>query len=452
MLDKRASLALLALIGTLAATGRPSPAPAQIPDLPNFVVIVADDQRADTLGAMPKTTRWFGSQGRLFTNGFVTTPLCCPSRASIFTGRYAHNHGVQDNRGSDVVDPETMVQSDLKSFGYQTALFGKYLNKWKADPPSFDRWAVPRTKSYLEGTWNVDGSRTEVGTYSTRFLEQTAVTFLSDAEAVDVRPWLMFVTPQAAHRPYTPEAAYADARVPDWAPDPSIDERNVRDKPRYIRRMDRIKMKKAVKTRERQWRTLMSVDDMVDAIFTRLSDLGELENTYVFYLSDNGFAWGDHRLLSAGALKNTPYNSSVKVPFLMYGPELAPGSDDRLVANIDIAPTILDLAGIALPRDPPMDGRSLMRAEERDWLLLVWWKARDKGSIPPWRSLRSHNVQYTEYVRDGEVVGREFYDLVADNYQLENILGDGDPSNDPDLGPLHDQLEAYFSCSGSSCP
>ena len=83
-----------------------------------------------TAATTQRHTRQFGSQGRLFTNGFVTTPLCCPSRASIFTGRYAHNHGVQDNRGSDVVDPETMVQSDLKSFGYQTALFGKYLNNY----------------------------------------------------------------------------------------------------------------------------------------------------------------------------------------------------------------------------------------------------------------------------------------------------------------------------------
>ena len=447
--------ALLVLLGMIVAgtATAPRPVTAQTLPAPNFVVIVTDDQRADTLEIMEKTRSRFASQGTEFTNSFATTPLCCPARASIFTGRYAHNHRVRTNRGAEDLDQETTIQYHLKNSGYRTAIFGKFLNEWKGDPPYFDRWALPETRHYRQANWNVNGEETFVHDYSTLFLGDQALGFVSETESLDAQPWLMFITPQAAHRPYTTEIQYIGHQVPEWEPSPAVNEQDVSDKPPYIRRKDRIEIRAAERTRRRQLRTLLSVDDLVEEIFAGLESSNELDHTYVFFLSDNGFAWGDHRLFGAGALKNTPYTSSIRVPLLMYGPTLSPGGvDDRLVANIDVAPTIIDLADVPTLDSSSMDGRSLVGDWSRDWLLLEWWRARKRTGIPPWRSLRSATAQYTEYRRKGRVVAREFYDLVADPFQLLNVLGDEPKGNDPDVGQLRNQLRAFARCSGNSCP
>lgn len=453
MATRRYLLAVVVLVATLAASGPGDVGRAQVRVPPNFLVIVSDDQRSDTMDVMPKTLGWFTSRGKRFTNAYATTPLCCPARASIFTGRYAHNHRVRTNTRAEQLDQETTVQYYLRRSGYRTAIFGKYLNEWRADPPYFDRWAVPNTRRYADATWNVDGERSLVPLYSTDFIEQQAVGFLAESESLDVQPWLMFVAPQASHRPYTAEPQYVGAEVPAWDPDPSINERDVTDKPPYVRKKPRANLRVASRVRTRQLRTLYSVDDMVDQLFRSLTDLGELENTYVFYLTDNGFMWGDHRLLVGGALKNTPYDGSIRIPLLMSGPEFGAGEiDERLVANIDVAATMLDLAEIPTLPDPPLDGRSLMSTESREWLLLEWWRARSQTGIPPWRSLRSQDAQYTEYRRKREVVSREYYDLTADPFQMRNVLGDGIRVNNPDTAALQELLMQYRNCSGASCP
>ena len=451
MTRRRSFLAAIIAIGALAASGPGEVGRAQVAEPPNFVVIVTDDQRSDTMEVMPQTTGWFGTGGRRFTNGFATTPLCCPSRASIFTGRYAHNHRVVTNKNTFQLDQETTIQYHLQSSGYRTALLGKYLNRWHRDPPYFDEWAVPTTRSYRANNWNIDGERTYVNDHSTPFLADQAVSFITESANED-SPWLMFITTQASHAPFRPERQYLDARVPRWHPDRSINERDVSDKPRYIRKEERADMARARRIRARQLRTLLSVDDLVDDVFTNLEQMGELDHTYVFFMSDHGYSWGDHRLYGAGSLKNTPYTYSTRIPYFMYDPNSGPAEqDDRLVANIDIAPTLVDLAGIPNPEGPPMDGRSLMSDHRREWLLLEWWKARGRG-IPPWRSLRSNDAQYTEYLHDGIVVDREYYDLLKDPHQLENLFGDGRKKNDPDRRSLHRRVWRYSGCFGQSCP
>ena len=447
-------LVVLALVVTaIAGSTSAGPSARAASGPPNFVVIVTDDQRFDTLHVMDKTRAWFSSQGTNFTSAYATTPLCCPSRSSIFTGRYAHNHGVRTNYTADQLDQRTTIQYYLRNSGYFTGIFGKYLNEFRQDPPNFDRWAVPSGHQYRNSTWNVNGNATPVYEYSTDFLEAQAETFLAETEESDLQPWLMFVTPQASHKPYTAQPIYAEKRFPKWSPNPSVNEKDVSDKPKYVRRMDRIEVGTAKKIRAKQLRTLLSVDDLVNDLFASLAELGEDENTYVFFMSDNGFAWGDHRLLSAGALKNTPYTSSIRVPFLMYGPGLEPNSiDDRLVANIDVAPTIMELAKVAVRTGPPMDGRSLLGDWSREWLLLEWWEARQVTGIPPWRSLRSKTSQYIEYLNGGEPFAREFYWLKADPFQLRNVVRDGNASNDPNFPELHERLEEYSTCSGATCP
>ena len=447
---RRSLVTALGLVALVATVPQPHVA-AQIPLPANFVIIITDDQRADTLHAMTDTTAWFEVRGKTFPNAFATTPLCCPSRASIFTGRYAHNHGVRTNYDAWNLDQETTLQYYLRNAGYRTGLFGKYLNDYAVNPPHFDEWAVPQHRRYRMATWNVDGHQTYVSAYSTQFIAAEARQFITDAESIDVQPWMIFLTPQASHSPYTPEPQYRRTRF-RWAPNPSVNEADVDDKPRYIRRKPRIEVRLAKRVRTRQLRTLLSVDDMVDSVFTHLDTLGESENTYVFYLSDNGFAWGDHRLLSSGALKNTPYTSSVKVPFLMAGPGLQQENDERLVANIDVAPTVMDLAQVEITDGPPMDGRSLVTEWDRQWLYLEWWRAKNQAGIPPWRSLRSLTEQYTEYRRLDKVIYREFYDLTSDPFQMVNLLRDGDRSTDPSVSDERRAMEEFSRCSGSSCP
>ena len=447
---RRSLVAVVGLVA-LAATVPQANVAAQVPMQPNFVIIVTDDQRADTLHVMTDTGAWFETRGKKFPNAFATTPLCCPSRASIFTGRYAHNHKVRTNYDSSRLDQSTTLQYYLRNSGYRTGLFGKYLNDWKENPPHFDEWAVPQHRRYRNATWNIDGERSYVSTYSTQFIAAEARDFMSNAESLDIQPWMIFLTPQATHSPYTTEPQYRRTKF-TWSPNPSVNEADVSDKPRYVRRMPRIKVRDAKRTRQRQLRTLLSVDDMVDSVFAHLDALGESENTYVFYLSDNGFAWGDHRLLSSGALKNTPYTGSVKLPFLMAGPGVQGAEDERLVANIDVAPTVMDLANVEASDDAPMDGRSLVADWERGWLLLEWWRASNRAGIPPWRSIRSVTAQYTEYRRLGRVVDREYYDLANDPFQLVNVLRDGKRRNDPELSEERAALKEFAKCSGSSCP
>jgi arylsulfatase A-like enzyme len=193
----------------------------------------------------------------------------------------------------------------------------------------------------------------------------------------------------------------------------------------------------------------MSVDDLVGRVFREMEALDE-DNTLAFFLSDNGFMWGEHGHL----FKRTPYDPSIRLPLLMRWPGLVAEDtvDRRLVANIDIAPTILDAAGIETLPERPMDGRSLLAPEERDRLVLEYW-AEPGRNLPTWFSTRTKDFQYIRYEDEfGDVVYREYYDLAADPWQLRNLLGDGNPTNDPLVIPLDSQLEQDRLCRAETCP
>ena len=184
-------------------------------DRPNVLVIVTDDARAETLEAMPKTRRWIADAGVTYTNGFATTPSCCPSRASIFSGRYVHNHGVLRQQLGDRLDQTTTLASELQGAGYATAMAGKFLNRWPLErpPPGFDRYALANG-GYYDQTWAVDGTTRRVPTYSTTFIGDRALAFLDEREADDARPWFMYLATFAPHDPRVPEPKYAKAEFP----------------------------------------------------------------------------------------------------------------------------------------------------------------------------------------------------------------------------------------------
>jgi arylsulfatase A-like enzyme len=419
---------------------------------PNILIVVTDDQPLATMSVMPQTRRWLKAGGVRYKNAYVTTPQCCPSRSSIFTGRYAHNHRVKDNFSSSRLDHTTTMQAQLGP-AYRTAIYGKFLNGWNLDaaPPYFDEYAIQaKSTSYYDVEFNVNGVRQVVPGYNTRFLSDQAVGFLDRAETSDERPWYLVVAPTAPHPPFTIEEQYADAPVPPWDGDPGVFEEDESDKPEYVRNAS-LSFDKAQEKRAQQLRTLMSVDDMMGELHHTLVKLQEDDNTLVVFISDNGYMWGQHGLNG----KAVPYSESIRVPMYARWPGHLPQgrTRGRFVANIDIAPTVLEAAGVS-PSTPP-DGRSLVDAYQRDRVLTELHRSRRSLQSPPWKSLRTRTAQYVEYYdRDGAVKFREYYDLAADPYQLVNMLEDGDPSNDPieEIAQLALQLQLDRTCSGASCP
>ncbi|HJV03851.1 MAG TPA: sulfatase [Actinomycetota bacterium] len=430
------------LLLCLALVSPPAGGGAASARRPNVLIFVTDDQRGG-LAVMPKTLALLGGRGTRYANAVATTPVCCPSRASIFTGRYAHNHEVTSNTTPRALDQETTLQFYLDRAGYRTGIFGKYLNSWlRQPPPYFDRWGIsgPSKEAYSGGEWNVQGTIRTVSQYATRFIGDQARSFLTSGSR---RPWFLYLAPPNPHVPYRPEPAYANARVPPWTCNPAVLERNRSDKPPYVRLFNRS-CTRGQEDRLRQFRTLMSVDDLVARVLRAVRATGERRDTLVFFLSDNGYLWGEHGLGG----KRYPYLQSIQIPMLARWPgHIRAGAvDRRLVANIDVAPTVLDAVG--LRPDVRMDGRSLLSRYKRDRILSEYWSgglwSGQEDVVPDWASLltkRGHLVRY--YTPGGAVAFTEFYDLGLDPWELSNRA--------PPQGWVA-QLSRDRTCRGRTCP
>ena len=462
----KALLAAVVAAGLLGGCMAPPESPegqaAQLPpadDRPNVLVIMTDDQPVNnTLKMMPKTRRWFGRGGTTFANTFATTPLCCPSRASIFTGRYAHNHEVHNSFAEQTqnLDHNSTMQRYLSDAGYRNAIFGKYLNGWNVDndPPFFHDWSVipgGKAKGYYGGEWNVDGTRQTIQRYSTNYIRERGLRFLDSAEQEDERPWMMFLNVYAPHQPALVPSRFKDVGVPKWRMNPARSEKNLSDKPPFARRWDGA-LAKAKETYYDQMRTLVPVDRMVNRVMTRLQELGEGRSTLAFFISDNGYMLAEHGLLR----KSEPYTQSVKIPMMARWPgRFDKGVRDRRVAaNMDIAPTVYEVADVTTDEQYPVDGLSLLGGDKRRNILLEYWQENpDNARYVPWASLRSKRLQYVEYYRadNGRVRFREYYNLRRDPWQLKNLLHDGDRSNNPDLSRIKRRLSKLRQCSGDSC-
>jgi arylsulfatase A-like enzyme len=422
---------------------------------PNILIILTDDQRATgtvTERVMPNVLSWLGAGGRRFGNFFATTPLCCPDRSVLMSGRYAHNTGVRTNADTGSLDHTSTMQRLLQGTGYRTAFVGKFFNGWdtSAPPPYFTNHAL--VGGGYEDVWfDVDGQGQRVP-YSTDFIQQQTVSYLDAFERDDGQPWMLIASTPAPHHPWTPSADYVDLPVGTWAGTPSTRESDRSDKPPWVRSL-RFSLAEARRVRTPQLRTLRSVDDLVGAVMTRLRDLAELPDTLVIYTSDNGYVWGDHRLggdHGTAGQKRFPYTASVKVPFfLRWDGHVAAGTTDaRLAGMVDVVPTVLDAAG--LDPDYALDGHSLLSAYARGRILLEYWHDPGAPGIPAWISLRTRGFQFIEwYDPDGSVSFREYYDLMSDPWQLVNLLNDGDPTN-PGIGPIVTQARRDATCVGTT--
>ncbi|MBM4268703.1 MAG: sulfatase [Deltaproteobacteria bacterium] len=427
---------------------------------PNILFVLTDDQRWDTLSVMPRTMDLVAGRGIEFTNAFNVTSLCCPDRASIFTGLYPRNHGVTSNGGAQMFDNfgADTIQRQLRSAGgYKTALLGKYLVftggvLGTQIPPGWDDWQVfmqngndGSKRLYFNYTLNENGTLVTYGAspeeYSTDLLGRRAIELM---ERWRGEPFFVEVALYAPHLAATPAPRHDGAfeGITPHRP-PNHMEADISDKPKWVGTsrglvalagnepgaMDRWRIS--------QLETLLAVDEAVESLSDSLEELGLTDNTLLLFSSDNGYAWLEHWL----TLKNYPYEEAIRIPQLLRYPKRvhAPVWRAELVQHIDLYPTFAELAGIT--SHPPVDGRSLVPLLGDD---VVPWREEiliehlsTAAFTDPSSGVRTHQWKYIETDADEGVV-RELYDLVADPFELTNVYGD--PANAAVVSDLQARL------------
>ena len=411
------------------------------------MVIIADDMARDLVGAghrfpfvpLPNLDR-LAARGVLFDRAFVTTSLCSPSRASMLSGQYAHSHGVYTNESGDIPAGVPTYPLVLQRAGYHTAFVGKWHMDASRDGPrpGFDYWVSFKGQGvYEDPVLNENGGEVKRTGYITDLLTDYAAEWLKTRRA---DPFLLILSHKAPHDPFHPAARHAAAFSDAGLPEPASFADSFFDKPSWQRRYALCGGTAARlagcpdppppmlppwgwpardATRLDYLRTLLALDDSVGTIVSTLDGLGLTRSTYVLFVSDNGFFLGEHRLGD----KRLMYEDSIRVPLAIAGGELAPGRVSSLVLNIDIAPTILQLAGFSVPGT--MQGRSLAgllrreAASVRDSFLYEYFADANIPGVPAMLGVRTTSWAYVTY--PGLAQGDELYDLERDPDELQNL-------------------------------
>ncbi|XP_030827907.1 N-acetylglucosamine-6-sulfatase isoform X5 [Strongylocentrotus purpuratus] len=397
---------------------------------PNIVFILTDDQDVtmDAISPMTNTLNMLGKQGMTFTNMFTSSPLCCPSRSSILTGNYIHNHGAMNNsiqgNCSSVAwqqGPEKKTFATyLNKAGYRTFFAGKYLNQYGQKevgglahiPPGWDDWIALKLNSvYYNYSLSVNGKEEVHGDdyhkdYLTDLINNRSMEFLQKQSVSS--PFFMMMSTPACHSPFDSAPQYMSHFTDKKAPrGPSFNVHSA-DKHWLIRRaanpMSNASITYLDDSFRKRWRTLLSVDDMVKNLVTLLTTKKMIDNTYIIFSSDNGFHLGQFSLPND---KRQLYEFDIRVPLIIRGPGISPGTTSKQIAvNIDIMPTIVEMATGSAPSE--VDGISLMP-------LL--------------------NFQ-------------EFYNVTADPHQLTNTIHKLDPKF---ITSQNEKLIVLSMCKGPSC-
>jgi arylsulfatase A-like enzyme len=427
-----------------SADGAPPVTPQVAVDArPNILLVVTDDQREGTVrpGIMPNTHRELVKGGFRFTNSFVTNPWCCPSRASILTGQYSHTNKVWTVGGRHGMEAWLPHESStlatwLHQAGYRTGIVGKYLNEYGTtaipayQPPGWDTTAIMTNLVYSQNPGYFNYNLFENGTmvpygadtvdYSTRVFTRKARRFV--APTSDGKPWFLYLAYTSPHGPPIADPMDADAAQGITYPMPTnVCEQDVSDKPAFVRNQAPCTITPQQyddRMRNQQARMLTSVDRGLGLVLGDLKATGQMTNTLVVFLSDNGSLLGSHRFING---KELPYEESIRVPMMMRWDALgvAPRSVGGLALNIDLAPTITDAAGVS--EHDPYDGTSLLPLLDgtstdvrRDFLVEHLTSGpRDAGG-PSYCGVRNKRFKYVEY-STGE---RELYDLATDPAEL----------------------------------
>jgi N-acetylglucosamine-6-sulfatase len=409
----------------------------------NILFILSDDHRYDALGFMKAqpfletpNLDLLAREGAHLKNGFVTTALCSPSRASILTGKYAHQHKIVDN--NTAIPPGTHFFPELlQKAGYQTAFFGKWHmgNQGDQPQPGFHKWVSFKGQgTYLPSPngLNVDGKHVPQKGYITDELTDFALDWLN-AQSKE-QPWFMYLSHKAVHAPFVPaerhKGKYKDAV---FTPPPTMATTGdmARRRPMWVQNQrdswhgvdfsyyEGGPIGDLYKTYAE---TLLAVDESLGRVLAALKARGELDSTLIIYMGDNGFAFGEHGLID----KRTAYEESMRVPMLARCPELFSGGRvvKEVVANLDIMPTCLDAAGLDVPADIP--GRSflpLLQGKTIPWregLLYEYYWERNFPMTPTMHALRGDRYKYIHYY--GIWDSDELYDLQEDPLETNNLI------------------------------
>ncbi|MEO0249846.1 MAG: sulfatase-like hydrolase/transferase [candidate division WOR-3 bacterium] len=480
---------------------------------PNIVFVLTDDLAVWDLETMPKLKALITDRGTSFSNFFVNLSQCCPSRASILRGQYAHNTEIYGNYppegGFQKFHSSTKEISTiavwLHDAGYRTMLVGKYLNGYPAKhdlqfiPPGWDEWYSPvKGDAYgqFNYTLNENGTLVRYGhrpeDYGMDVYRRKSTDFIRRM-AKEGKPFFCYISVYAPRAPSTPAPRpanlFPDAKAPRT---PNFNEEDVSDKPRHIRShalLSAEEIRKIDEHHRKRIQSLQAVDEMIEDLMAILATTGQIENTYIFFSSDNGFHLGNQRQVLG---KQSPYEEDIRVPLIVRGPGVTRGRQvDLLVGNIDLAPTWAELAGVRIPDwvdgfslvplwgSKPLSSDSWRRAyflqcgnpDEMPggsfhptapmWLVEGILEPPDEDEkprqaaffgdtpkaafeVPPFYGIRTAEYTYIEYV-----TGKwELYDLRQDPYQLENRVERGDPAL---VDQLSGRVRFLKRCSGPTC-
>ncbi len=435
---------------------------------PNVIVIVVDDLRWDELGMAghpyletPNIDR-LGREGGWLTNAFHAVPLCSPNRASILTGQYPSRHGIIDNVARNRMSHrlETFPQA-LQRAGYETGFLGKWhMGNDPTPRPGFDYWsAIPGQGRSIDPELYEDGRIHTVEGYITDVLTDRAVIFI-EKERDREQPFFLYIGHKAIHpdavqlddgsvdpsgeRGYVPAPRHLgryDETVFPRRPNVASSPEELTDKPALRRALERkysdemiemfgsiLDLGTAEETIRRRAEMLLAVDESMGRIVDALDAKGILDETFIIFTSDNGFFYGEHAL---SVERRMPYEESIRTPFIIRYPALvnAGSQIDELVVSVDIAPTVLDVAGA--PIGEHIQGRSLvplLRDTAEDWRQSVFIEFYTYENPFPWlldmdyRAIRTNRYKYIHWMQHPDE--NEFYDLEQDPYEMQNLIDD----------------------------
>ncbi|MDO8990690.1 MAG: sulfatase [Sideroxyarcus sp.] len=460
---------------------------------PNILFVLTDDQSVGMERALPWSAANIRDLGMDFRNSFVPISMCCPSRASILSGKYPHNHGVHTNitegwggapafrlNGSE----QQTIAVWLQQAGYATALFGKYMNQYPEYaprqtapynspalvPPGWSEWygavdLLPGGENpYLQFHYGLIENGVEVR-YGGRTSDYLGDVLTAKAESFikrsisDQKPFFAFVSYVSPHGPATPAPRHAGLfSASSFIPGPAFNEADIADKPLWVKKNPPLTpsdLQDIAKLHGKRHDSLLSVDEGMQRLVELLQQSNELARTYVVFTSDNGWHMGEHQLPPN---KGTAYEEDIRVPLWIRGPGIPAGRvNDDLVVNIDLAPTFNELGGIA--PQPTVDGSSLVPlfngTTPPDWRkrFLIEHYAAVPGLTP----VAVVDPGWFEYfaVRERERIfvqysygDREYYDLALDPYELNNTAATADA---PSVQDLADRLPALLACVGAVC-
>jgi arylsulfatase A-like enzyme len=450
---------------------------------PNVIVVMVDDQALNTFSKERMPHTFALTQGGTGTQlrGYASPPLCCPARAGFLTGQYPHNHGVLQNDWRFLKEPDNTLPAWLQNAGYSTGFVGKYLNEYAPAPAPAGGWDSWFELMQPTGYFNysisnqgiVETAGEERENYSTTVVTKESQDFIREEAESPFFLWTSYFAPHVrnskdAHcrrdAPTLLPGAWRDVRNEPVVLSDSFNEANVSDKPKRVRRREPLSENFAAHAADRircTYAAMQEVDAGVHDIRETLRELGIDDDTVIFYVSDNGYFFGEHRIAKG---KGLPYVETVRVPMIVHVPRKILGGDiahiSEPVANIDLAPTILDLADAEPCTESGdcriMDGRSivgLMEGNDGRWPnhrpIGVHLKKQCVGYEGVYRGKETYIRWYGRVHGDCRTPEKELYDLRDDPSQLQNRLF-GDPTEEArdDAARLDKLVDRLTKCSG----